>query len=55
MVADIFKTIKDAGGKPDWAYFTERTGIQVTEAPEPEPAPPMTGIKNKLEGLYGRV
>lgn len=55
VVADIFKTIKDAGGKPDWAYFTERTGIQVTEAPEPEPAPPMTGIKNKLEGLYGRV
>ena len=29
VTADIFQTIKNAGGQPDWQYFTERTGIPV--------------------------
>lgn len=35
--ATLFKTIVDAGGKPDWKYFTDRTGIPVEEKPEPIP------------------
>lgn len=55
MTADIFQTIKNAGGSPDWAYFTERTGIPVEKAEEPAPAP-VPGlsqkIQNKLRNLY---
>lgn len=40
--AMIYKTITDAGGKPDWKYFTDRTGIPVEEAPPP-PAPVLPG------------
>ena len=29
VTADIFQTISNAGGQPDWEYFTERTGIPV--------------------------
>jgi hypothetical protein len=29
LTADIFQTIKNAGGHPDWNYFTQRTGIPV--------------------------
>ncbi len=29
LTADIFQTIKNAGGQPDWQYFTARTGIPV--------------------------
>ncbi len=57
--ANIFKTIKDAGGKPDWDYFSDRTGINVEEAPEPEPIKPFMQnkelndkIKNKLNNIY---
>lgn len=35
--ATIMKTIKDAGGKPDWKYFNDRTGMKVEEAPPPTP------------------
>lgn len=55
VTAEIFKTIKDAGGKPDWKYFTERTGIEVEEAPEPEPIKAPTfrpDIANKLRDIY---
>lgn len=61
VTATIFKTIKDAGGKPDWKYFTERTGIEVEEAPEPEPPiggvpfrgkKPLPAVLNKLRQLY---
>jgi hypothetical protein len=48
--ADLFKTIKDAGGKPDWKYFTERTGIPVEEAPEPVVVPPVAPEPGKPEG-----
>lgn len=69
LTATIFKTIKDAGGVPDWKYFSERTGIPVEKAPDPVPAPivhpgllpPKPGalplpekVKNKLEKLYGK-
>lgn len=55
VTADLFKTIKDAGGNPDWAYFTERTGIKVDKA---EPAPVMPKVKfneavqNRLKQIY---
>lgn len=60
--AEIFQTIKNAGGKPDWKYFSDRTGIPVEEAP-PEPAPGAPAeeeedekkpvkIKNRLNELY---
>lgn len=35
--ATLFKTISDAGGKPDWKYFETRTGIPVEETPPPPP------------------
>jgi hypothetical protein len=38
--ATIFQAIKQAGGDPDWKYFTDRTGIPV-EATPPPPPPPM--------------
>lgn len=54
--ADLFKTIVDAGGEPDWKYFTERTGINVTkkENPVPQPTLPKSDLlqvplKNKLK------
>ena len=53
----IFKTIKDAGGDPDWDYFSERTGIKTTKSAIPPPtksfgAPLTESVKNKLEKLY---
>lgn len=51
--AVIFKTISDAGGDPDWDYFSERTGIKTTKsATPPKPTPFSNSIKNKLEKLY---
>ncbi len=58
--ASLFKTIKDAGGDPDWEYFSERTGIKTNKAPIVNPTPidktidkPFSeSIKNKLEKLY---
>lgn len=54
--ADIMKVIKDAGGKPDWEWFSKRTGMAVTEA---EVIPPAFGkapiaepLKEKLKNLY---
>lgn len=67
--ATIMKTVKDAGGKPDWDWFNERTGMKVEEAPPPEPpdlglpiGKPNPGedmaraekVKNKLEKIYGK-
>lgn len=66
--ATVFKTIKDAGGEPDWEYFSKRTGIMVKKA-EPLPVPGAMGgdepppgekdpkkkgkdIKGKLKRLY---
>lgn len=55
ITAAIFQTIKNAGGTPDWAYFTERTGIPVEKTEEPAPEPLNMDIKNKLNDLYGRI
>ncbi len=67
--ADIFTKIKQAGGQPDWKYFTDRTGIPVEAAPVPQPAivhaPAIPDteennrkisekVKNKLQRLYGK-
>lgn len=60
VTAEIFKTIKDAGGEPDWEYFTERTGIKTTKAAVPAPViglpkdKPAFGekIAAKLQNLY---
>lgn len=55
VTAEIYQTIKNAGGNPDWAYFSERTGIPVEKAEEPGPAsiPGLTQkIANKLKNLY---
>lgn len=38
--AGIYTAIKQAGGDPDWAYFTKRTGIPVTKTPLPVPMAP---------------
>lgn len=35
--AEVFKTIKDAGGVPDWKQFEEKTGLKVAAAPPPAP------------------
>lgn len=61
--AEVFKTIKDAGGKPDWKYFTDRTGIKVEATPDPIPlggAPAdqedkkfSNRVQNRLKSLYG--
>lgn len=61
QTATLFKTIKDAGGDPDWKYFTDRTRIIVekTEVPDPFIMPPLgkngsapDKIKNRLARLY---
>lgn len=46
--AEVYKIIKDAGGKPDWKEFSERTGITVEEAPPP-PAPVPPGMPQEQE------
>ena len=51
--ADIFKVIKDAGGDPDWSYFTERTGIPV-EATESEAQTVATNAE-KIQNLYAHL
>jgi hypothetical protein len=51
--ADIFKVIKDAGGDPDWKYFTERTGIPV-EATESEAQTVATNAE-KIQNLYAHL
>lgn len=52
VTANIFKTIKDAGGDPDWGYFSERTGIQVSKSAQPTPAPFSPKIQNRLNEIY---
>lgn len=53
ITAEIYQTIKNAGGKPDWKYFEERTGIPVEEAPEPKPTQTFKPeIQNKLDKIY---
>lgn len=37
MTADIFAVIKNAGGDPDWNYFSERTGIKVIKTEQMDP------------------
>lgn len=61
VTAEIISSLKTAGFKVDAAYITERTGIPVVDAPEPEPAagaaPFNRGIGNsiraRLEKIYG--
>lgn len=59
--ATIFQTIKNAGGDPDWNYFTERTGIPVVKSEIPEPLAPEGGkmepginpkVRAQLEKIY---
>ena len=51
--ANIFKTIKDAGGDPDWRYFSERTGITVEKTAATEPISNFKpSVQNKLNNLY---
>lgn len=62
--AEVVKTLKEAGFKVSTEYITERTGIPVEEAEEPQPIEPEeveadgkkptipTKIKNKLKLLY---
>lgn len=58
--ATIMKTISDAGGEPDWAYFSKRTGIEVEKkevepivTPEIEESVNMSErVKNKLDKMY---
>ena len=57
ITSTIFKTIKDAGGQPDWKYFSDRTGIPTTQAeviPASKPiAPSLTEkVANRLKMLY---
>lgn len=50
QVATIFQLIKQAGGDPDWKYFSKRTGITVTPTPIPTPPAPIApGAKDKNE------
>lgn len=56
LVSDIFKTIKDAGGDPDWKYFKERTGITVEKTKEVETnIQTSQSVTNKLDRLYGKL
>lgn len=52
VTAEVFKTISDSGGRPDWKYFTERTGIKVEENVQIEEAQPRTAIETKLNNIY---
>lgn len=53
--ADIFLAISQAGGDPDWGYFTERTGITVTKTVAPKPVSPLLPqVKARLEKLYSK-
>lgn len=52
--ADIMKIIKEAGGEPDWAYFSERTGINVVKAEIPKPViTPLTDPNLPTPGKNG--
>jgi hypothetical protein len=58
VTAQIAQTMKTGGLVMDPAYFTERTGITASKAPDPV-APPMPGkpgadekVKNRLKLLY---
>lgn len=64
--ADLMKTIKDAGGEPDWDWFSERTGMDVKKAEPPQPvamqfgqngnAPaPGIGKENKIAALQRQL
>ncbi|MDE3023633.1 MAG: hypothetical protein KGI54_17605 [Pseudomonadota bacterium] len=51
--AQVMLTIKQAGGSPDWKFFSERTGIQTEAAPEPPVNPSFSKeIQNKLKSIY---
>ena len=53
--ADIALTLKNAGLKMDEKYFTEMTGIPVTDMPIPAPMPNLAisdKIKAKLDKIY---
>ena len=55
ITSNIFKTIADAGGKPDWDYFSKRTGITTTAAAIIPPVGKQAfseKITNKLNNLY---
>lgn len=51
--ADIMYTIKQAGGEPDWKYFTDRTGIKVEPSPTPLPEDSFNPeIMNRIKNTY---
>jgi len=57
ITAEIAQVMKNAGLKMDAAYFTERTGIPVTEIEEPKPEAPedkeqLKKVNNMLHNLY---
>jgi phage gp29-like protein len=58
QVANVAKTMKEAGMKMDETYFVERTGIKFTEIEEPKPtniAPKFgTKVQDSLKKLYGK-
>jgi len=54
VTAEIFQTIKNAGGDPDWKYFSERTGIPVEKSEEPAPANMTPSQQTKIKAMYGR-
>lgn len=65
--AELMKLISDAGGKPNWEWFSKRTNIETIEKviEEPEPEDEITeeekeesktitaSIQNKLNNIYG--
>lgn len=48
--AQIFQTIKNAGGDPDWKYFSDRTGIKTEKLIVPVP-PILPKLPNDKGGL----
>lgn len=52
-VADLAIKIKQAGLQMDAEYFTEKTGIPLTEVQVPEPTGIAKNISNKLREIYG--
>lgn len=54
ITATLYKMIHDAGGKPDWKYFAERTGIDVEEAPAPQPLMMQNDATNNPKGKLSR-
>jgi phage gp29-like protein len=52
-VADLAIKIKQGGLQMDATYFTEKTGIPLTEIQAPQPTGVAKNITNKLREIYG--